>query len=883
MIRRKKAMRGFVKLAVVAVAMAILSPIASAYYYWIYFAGRSGPFTPIPAKFDLNSLPNQSIPYLISSSGPAVMVPGDTFTALISQIRAAADVWNGVSTSAAKLSFGGLSPMSQPDSSPEVDVVFDDNMAPGLLALTRLNTVQDVSGTLARGAQFIPVLSARVQLHNDLTSVQPQQASHSDGFFLTIVHEFGHALGLQHTLTSSVMSTEVTRATTKAVPLAADDIAGLSLLYPANGFPANTGSITGTVTLKGSPVNMASVVALSTSGTAVSAITNPDGSYRIDGIPAGQSYYVYAHPLPPAASASGEAYPDNIVPPQDPNGGQFPANIGFGTQFFGGATDWQQTSPITVDPGKSTDGINFNVSSRPNGPAISGVVAWSYLAAGGTAAYGTIPGTPVGTGPLQSGSAYFIYLAGNGIAVNNKVAPGLSVSVIGGTAQVTQTPSVLQVANGFTYLYIAVAAAKDIRTNTPTALAMTLNGDLYVLPAAFSVVPAPPPSITSVTGFTDGNGNTTATITGSNLSASTKILFDGAQASTVQQNQDGSLTVTAPPASNGYQASVEALAPDSQTSAQLSPALPTFTYSGPSSPTSTVNPQSLAAGTDSLVEITGFNTNFADGQTVVGFGSSDIVVKQLWVVSPGLLRMNVSVSPAAAVTQSTVSVASGLQVATLNAAFGVTAADSSVISLRTPILNQATNLPGVPTGGTVVINTAGLPFTATLKGWTLMIGNQSVHFSIGDRGQIVAQVPDGLLTGPTLVQLTSASGVPTPPVLVQIDPPSPVISSSTSTTAGAASTAPGAAVFHAGDTISLTVQGLADALGNFPAASSIVVTIAGNGSTSNVTPNSLTPIGGLGYPCLLQITLPSTLTPGPQTITLRLGTRVSTPFSITVQ
>jgi len=45
-----------------AVAIAVLSPIASAYYYWIFFAGDSGPFTPIPARFDLSSLPNQTIP-----------------------------------------------------------------------------------------------------------------------------------------------------------------------------------------------------------------------------------------------------------------------------------------------------------------------------------------------------------------------------------------------------------------------------------------------------------------------------------------------------------------------------------------------------------------------------------------------------------------------------------------------------------------------------------------------------------------------------------------------------------------------------------------------------------------------------------------------------
>ncbi len=179
------------------------------------------------------------------------------------------------------------------------------------------------------------------------------------------------------------MSTQTTRATTKSAPLAADDIAGISLLYPTGSFSANTGSIAGTVTLRGARVNMASVVALSaTTGIAVSAITNPDGSYVINGIPAGPnagSYYVYAHPLPPAATGLGEAYPDNIVPPQDPNGGQFPANTGFGTQFYGGGTDWTQTPAISVTAGQVSSGINFNVSAR-SGPAISGIVTFGYPA-----------------------------------------------------------------------------------------------------------------------------------------------------------------------------------------------------------------------------------------------------------------------------------------------------------------------------------------------------------------------------------------------------------------------------------------------------------------------------------------------------------------------
>ncbi len=852
----------------IAAAMAALAPLASAYYYWIYFNGRSAPFTPVPARFDLSSLPNQNIPLLISSSGPAVMMPGDTFPGLVSQLRSAASVWNGVSTSAAKFNFAGLSPMTQADSTAEVDIVFDDNMPPGLLAQTRLTTIQNVGTALASGATFIPVLNARVQFHNDLTL--NQQASNSDGFFITMVHELGHSLGLQHTLTSSVMSTQFTAAVTKAAPLAADDVVGLSLLYPANGFPGNTGSISGTVSLGGSGVNLASVVAISTNGTAISALSNPDGTYRIDGIPQG-SYYVYAHPLPPPAQ--GEAYPDNIIPPQDGAGNIFAANTGFGTQFYGGTTDWTLATQIAVAPAQVTAGINFNVPSRPAGPAVSEVTTYGYLGSQGQYV--------VGQPPVPSGSSIFLAFNGVGTVVNSRVAPGLNVSVMGGPARVR--------AGSITYFdgYVLVTIdASQVSTYTPCALAITLNGDVYVLPNAFSVVPSAPPMISGVKGATDQNGNATVNVAGSNLSASTRILFDGAPASVTAVNGDGSLTVAAPPAAFGYSATVEALGSDSQTSAQfLSGAAPTFVYGGPGSPFINANPASALAGADSTVDLVGINTNFADGQVVVGFGSSDITVKRVWVVSPGLLRMNISVSASATPGTTTVTVANGLQLATLSATFQIGAANPAQISLRAPVLNQATGLPGVPVGGVALINTTGLPInatTATLAGWTLTIAGQPAAFAMGDHGQLIVQVPGGLLTGPSVVQFTPANGVPVtgviPPILMQVDPPAPVIATSTGAAglAGAASIA--AISAHAGDTITLTVTGLADTLGNFPAASSVIVNAGG----INAAVNTLTPIDPSANICQISVTLPSTLSSGPQPLYVRLGTRESAAISIII-
>jgi hypothetical protein len=829
--------------------------IASGYYNFVYFTSRNAPFTPVPVRFDLNALVGSTVSYFISDQPPSAMMPGDSYAGIVSQIVSAAAVWNGVSTSALRLSYGGVSTVGTPQSTPGIDVVFSQDVPAGLLAYTIVTTPADASPFVGGG--FVPLLRSKVQLRSDLTAtvgIVNGQPSYSELFYTTLVHEFGHAQGLQHALVSGAMATQVTRATTKGSPLTADDVAAVSMLYPATGYVSTTGSISGRVTLGSGGVNLASVVALSTNGTAISGMTNPDGTYTINGIPPGQ-YYVYVHPLPPPQN--GEAYPDNIVPPVDLQGNPFPAVTGFGTLFYPGTRDWTQAKQVGVSAGVAAPNINFAVQGS-SGPAIYDLQTYA-------GAKALVP-SPY----LVSGSRQYLVFTANGALVNGttQLTPGLSVSAIGGAAS-TEPATLAYYQQGFLYEVIDAAQAPG---PIPVALAVTTNTDLYVLPAGVTVTPTAPPTVTSVNGSTDGLGNATVNVAGANLTPATDILFDGTEGTVLQQNSDGSLTVAAPMATGAYQAFVEAVNPDGQSSAQaLGTAQPlVFTYASPANPALTLtNPAPLTAGTDVLVDITSVNTEFVDGQAAVGFASSDVQVRRVWVASPTHLMANVTVTPQASAGPFTVSVQSGLQLITLPGGLQVQPPNPQQISLRAPVVNLLTNLAGVPAGGTAVMGITGLPAgTTSLAGWTMTIGGVKTTPALSASGaQIQTAVPNPLAQGAELVHLVPPAGDTIPQIALQLDAAPPDI---TSVTGPGGFPADQTHPVGVGDTVSLTVFNLGSDPTVPVSASSVNVMVAG--VSQSVA--ALTPLGQQNA-YSVQVTLSGNIPAAQDQVTVGIGTRRS--------
>ena len=125
------------------------------------------------------------------------------------------------------------------------------------------------------------------------------------------VHEVGHFFGLNH---SGVVRSVMFPAASSVSQLGWDDVAGLASLYPKSSPDLPTGAISGTVRFAGGgAVFGAHVFAESTTGnqgfggvirkTPISAVTRPDGSYTITGLPP-DSYVITAEPLDDPVSDS---------------------------------------------------------------------------------------------------------------------------------------------------------------------------------------------------------------------------------------------------------------------------------------------------------------------------------------------------------------------------------------------------------------------------------------------------------------------------------------------------------------------------------------------------------------------------------------------------
>lgn len=594
----------------------------SAYYPFLHWRAEGGRFVAMPERFDLRELPANAVPVVVSRAAPLGLAEGDSWEAVQSQLRLALRQWSQVPNSSLRLADAGEVSPDLATQAPHIQVVFDE-LPPGVIGMAGPVAVGEPRRDDA--GSFLPITKSMVVLNGAIQ----ERPSYSEAFFLTLMHELGHAVGLQHTFTSSVMSTGVTRSSTKALPLAVDDHAGAAFLYPGKDAASDTGVIRGRVTLEGEPLHFAPVTALLPSGAAVSTLTLPDGSYEIRGLPSGR-FYVYAQAAPTSSQAG--LGPGQIVLPRDEAGEFIAPGPSFGTRFFPSAADWKRAFMVEVQPGTHIADIDIDVPRQAES-AFRGVTTYSFP--GGFAVNPAIV--------RASENDRFLVAYAPNLTDGERVMEGLEVESIGASVGPGDV---------FPYPWAPEFLQVNIRLNPfsatgPKSLVWKRGSDLYVQPAAFLLVGQRPPELKEVSTEAGENGSRIR-IEGSELGAVASYLVDGLEAIAATGTDSGDANRTtalaAPYSNDGGPAAVVALAKDGQSSLYLG-ARPPFAATQ-TAPTGDVriHPASLPVGVESMVTLESDLPVFSGNSVEVSFAHPGIAVNRVWKVNAHRVVLNVVVA-----------------------------------------------------------------------------------------------------------------------------------------------------------------------------------------------------------------------------------------------
>jgi len=847
-------------LAVAAAALLLATPSRAYYQYVHYLGGRNGPFSPVYERFDLNALINQTVMVYVSDQSPAVYGPNDTFGSVLSQVKDAAATWNSVSSSQLHLSFAGLESPNQTSNTPGINVTFID-LPPGLLGLGG-PTTSTIAQQGATGP-FFPIVRSSVMLTDNTTGAPGP--SYLEQFFTTAVHEFGHALGLQHSWTASAMSSpDITRNTSRARPIDADDIAGLSVLYGRPNWQANYGTISGRVTFTNSqPVSMASVVALTNTGPAISALTNPDGTYQIAGLPPNSGYLLYVHPLPPRSITV-----DNLGlrPPVDSGGAAFAASNPFQTVFYPGVLDPQQAALISVAAGATVGGQNFSVQPRSSLVLYNAQMYCKLSSATRSYVYnGDLAPSPAFMNTSYGPQTPGLLVLQPPADINTPIASFQWARILG-WQNAYQT-------NWFTLLgspqALALYFGVPLGAGTgPRHLVVNFGTDLYVMPDAVNLVGQNPPLIASVSPNPDGS----VTVAGAGMNNSSAVYFDGLQAAVqtpfAGADVAGSITVLPPNGAAGQVATVTVYNSDGQNSMILQGQNPpTYPYNVSGTPQiNTINYTALPAGSSAAIDITASSVNFVNGQTTVGFGTDDVTVNHVWVLSPTHLVANAVVAPGAAITPSDLSVIAGFQVIEQQGGFQTQVARPGAPDIALPIVNADPTQQTVYPGSIASINGTNLTLGSTAQ---VTLNGTPIPVQSASPTQVNVSIPAGFPLGPATLVLNNG-GTVSFPVIVEIDNLPPAIQAVTNPSglplAGVTS--------NAGDMIDVVVSGLDPSVIGTP---NLQVTVSGVAMTIF----QVTPLPGGQYQ--LQVILTQSFGGAQVPLAVWVNGSSSPPVSITVR
>jgi uncharacterized protein (TIGR03437 family) len=399
----------------------------------------------------------------------------------------------------------------------------------------------------------------------------------------------------------------------------------------------------------------------------------------------------------------------------------------------------------------------------------------------------------------------------------------------------------------------------------PLHFVFSKGSGVYVLPKGVTEVHDAPPSIDSAT--TDENG--TITITGSHFAADSRVYVDGLAAST-NVLDDSHATAVPPPGAAKQQATVVMVNSDGQNSTFLNPDTPpVYTYPDAPAPKITISPNALPAGARAMIDVSGENTNFVDGLVTVGLGSSDVLVRRVWVLSPTHVLISVSVAANARPGASLLSVLSGFQMFTQPAGFQVLPARQNFPVVEPTLINGVWQPSGVFPGAIASLFGTNLGGAAT----KITISNLPVTILYASATQINLVIPGSLKPGPAILRLNN--GVDDAyPVVISIDRTPPAITA-VQTSAGINIDAGHTPL--PGDSVNVMVAGLADN-GTKIDPARVHVNAGGTdipAATVDGLPNRIFQV---------TVKLPASVSTGPQIpVTVSIDGKTSLPFYIAIQ
>ena len=333
-------------------------------------------------------------------------------------VQAAQQTWNSQNTSYFSFAAATVSSSATVNDSDGINaILWDENGSFFPAGDTTL------SATIIRVDLSTGVMQDADVIFNGVAAVWSASSPTPAGRFdiqAVATHEMGHVTGLDHDpVMSAALCPNLPAGSQDARIPASDDRRGLASLYPetigqgdirapATGegdLAAAMGSLSGQVrTSNGATVHGAQVAALDATGNVVaSALTAPDGSYRVTGLPSGSYQLVVADLSGPVTEQDLFAgHADNFV-------------TGFPASFLGGNATPQT---ISLQEGALLSGLDFSVplthaaESEPNDSSGS--------------AQGVVSGVPV-RGALSTASDldYFSFpIAAGGIVLLDVRAGG---------------------------------------------------------------------------------------------------------------------------------------------------------------------------------------------------------------------------------------------------------------------------------------------------------------------------------------------------------------------------------------------------------------------------------------------------------------------------